>query len=101
MTLAELNQRVEEKLQEKHPAIVLGVFRHVLKKHNPKTAKDCQCEYCRLLPEYIAAKIYHHRIKSIVERDYEGHFPYNQCNVEYAKSQVNKLKQQKNSLKLI
>jgi len=101
MSHQELLAEVEQVLQERHQEITLAVFRFMLNKHNPSNAKGCKCDYCALLPEYIRAKKYHHRIKSIVERDWYGVGIYDYSSVEYAKDEVRRLKKQKDQLKLI
>ena len=100
MTLTELEARVEAKLQEEHRAIVHSVLRIMLRRHNPRNARGCNCEYCQLLPEYIRAKMHYHRLRKIIEHDYIGYEPYSQLDLGVAYFNVKWLKKNKDSLKI-
>lgn len=103
--LRNLFQKVEEGVANNQKTIVLSVYDYLLKKHND--VGSCDCDYCRLLPEYISLKRELRKIKRWYEDDsYEGdycdgHGFIPRFSIHALKKKIKEFKQKKDSLKII
>lgn len=97
-----INQRVQQKLNERHKEIIIAFFKNKVKKHNDPT---CRCNYCILLPEYARLKIYCHRLlKSLDNYYYFGKIKNlmdMENNLDHEINRRNLLKYEKDKLKKI
>ena len=53
--LEEIKRRVEEKVNQSNPQIIMGMYQNMVKSH--KDLNGCDCNYCRLLRKYVQAKL--------------------------------------------
>lgn len=105
--LEEVKQRVQEKVNQSHRQIVLGVYQKMVNTHNTL----CGCNYCILLEEYILRKKHLSRYKRRISQDWwQNGDPIiltpedvreEMTSLFRLKEIITKLKYQKDSLKII
>lgn len=105
--LEEIRKRVQEKLNQSHKLIVLGVYQNMVNIHNTL----CGCNYCILLKEYILRKKHLSTYKRRIEQEwyYNGDpkiftpevEQQEMSNIFRLKDIITKLKYEKDKLKII
>lgn len=105
--LEEIRKKVQEKVNQSHKQIVLGVYQRMVNAHNTL----CGCNYCILLKEYILRKKHLSRYKRRVGQEwYHNGDPKiftpeveqeEMNNIFRLKEMITKLKYQKDKLKIV
>lgn len=105
--LEEIRKRVQEKVNQSHKQIVLGVYQKMVNTHNTL----CGCNYCILLEEYILRKKHLSRYKRRLTQElyYNGdpiiltpEVEQEEMNSIFRLKQIiTKLKYQKDKLKIV
>lgn len=98
--LEEIKKKVQQKINNSHSIIVMGVYQNMITSHND----FCGCNYCIILKEYVLYKKHSHKIlMRIKTEDYNEYRPQKELNdmLAYRELQkmVKELKAQKDSLK--
>ena len=102
ITSTNLRNKVQQKVNERHREIIMGVYLNMIKSHND----FCGCNYCKILVEYVQLKKY----RTALDRRMNSHdYDYwdsratksDLQDLSIIKQNIRMLKKQKDSLKTL
>lgn len=97
----DLNQKIKERIKQKHSEIILGVYQYMVYSHND----FCGCDYCKILKEYVFYKkracLQNRLINEMEDNDYYDLRPFGNSYEKLSdyKKKYLELKKQKDALK--